>query len=42
MRRKDCGCIASANDDRIDGRTIRNVDGVRGEVVARFVLSCSG
>ena len=38
MRGKDCGRIVSANYDRIYGRTIRKVDEVRGEVVARFVL----
>jgi hypothetical protein len=38
MRRKGRGCIVSESYDRTDGGTIRNVDEVRGEVVARFVL----
>jgi hypothetical protein len=38
MRRKDCGFIVSGSDGRIDGGMIRDVDEVRGEVVARSVL----
>jgi hypothetical protein len=38
MWREDCGCSVSASSGRIEGRIIGNVDRVRGEVVARFVL----